>query len=333
MSGQRRDAQSCAACDAARGHFGRTEVETMASSLWQKRLAALGMTISCACASGGTPPAASAANEPHEQPPSAATPEAIAALPPPEPAAPAIPPVDPATAPQASALEIAKPIKTIVDAKDRTEDDRSLDAGRHPGELLTFFGVKPGMKVAELFATGGYTAELLARAVGKQGKVYAQNNKFALEKFAEGPWSERLKRPQLKNVVRVDRELDDPLPPEAKNLDVVFSVLFYHDSVWLETDRAKMNAAVFAALKPGGVYAVVDHSGRSTTGTTEAQTFHRIEESVVRSEIEKAGFELAAEASFLRNPQDPRDWNDSPKAAAEQRGTSDRFVLKFIKPK
>lgn len=303
----------------------------MASSVWQKRLAAFTMTISCACASGGTPPAASAANE-AQQPP-AATPEAIAALPPPEPTPPAIPPVDPATAPQATALDIAKPIKTIVDAKDRSEEDRALDAGRHPGELLTFFGVKPGMKVAELFATGGYTAELLARAVGKQGKVYGQNNKFVLERFAEGPWAERLKKPQLKNVVRVDRELDDPLPPEAKNLDIVFSVLFYHDSVWLETDRAKMNAAVFAALKPGGVYAVVDHSGRSTTGTSEAQTFHRIEESVVRSEIEKAGFELAAEASFLRNPQDTRDWNDSPKAAEGQRGTSDRFVLKFVKPK
>ncbi|HET8936318.1 MAG TPA: SAM-dependent methyltransferase [Polyangiales bacterium] len=304
----------------------------MASSVWQKRLAALGMTISCACASGGTPPAATAANEPHEQPPTAAKPEASPA-PSPEPSAPLIPPVDPATAPQATALDVANPIKAIVDAKDRTEDDRALDAGRHPGELLTFFGVKPGMKVAELFAGGGYTAELLARAVGKQGKVYAQNNKLVLERFAEGPWSERLKRPQLKNVVRVDRELDDPLPPEAKNLDIVFSVLIYHDSVWLGTDRDKMNAAVFAALKPGGVYAVVDHSGRSTTGTSEAQTFHRIEESVVRSEIEKAGFELAAEASFLRNPQDTRDWNDSPKAAAERRGTSDRFVLKFVKPK
>ena len=305
----------------------------MASSAWQKRLAAVSMMFSCACASGGTPPAASAVSESHEQPPTAAIPDAKAALPPPEPVAPTIPPVDPATAPQAAALDVAKPIKAIVDAKDRSEEDRALDAGRHPGELLTFFGVKPGMKVAELFAGGGYTAELLARAVGKQGKVYAQNNKFVLEKFAEGPWSERLKRPQLKNVVRVDRELDDPLPPEAKNLDIVFSVLFYHDSVWLETDREKMNAAVFAALKPGGVYAVVDHSGRSTTGTSEAQTFHRIEESVVRSEIEKAGFELAGEASFLRNPQDTRDWNDSPKAAAERRGTSDRFVLRFVKPK
>jgi predicted methyltransferase len=307
----------------------------MASSVWQMQLAALGLTLSCACASGGTPPAASPANEPHDPPPSAAQAEAsqaVTSLPPPEPPTPTIPAVDPATAPAATALDVAKPIKAILDAKDRTEEDRALDAGRHPGELLTFFGVKPGMKVAELFAGGGYTAELLARAVGKQGKVYGQNNKLVLEKFAEGPWSERLKRPQLKNVVRVDRELDDPLPPEAKNLDIVFSVLIYHDTVWLGTDREKMNNAVFAALKPGGVYAVVDHSGRETTGTSETQTFHRIEESALRSEIEKAGFQLAAEANFLRNPQDTRDWNDSPKAAADRRGTSDRFVLKFVKP-
>src|SRR6185295_12291493 len=146
------------------------------------------------------------------------------------------------------------------------------------------------------------------------------------------PWSERLAKPAMANVVRVDRELDDPLPPDAKNLDAVFVVLVYHDTVWLEVDRARMNRAVFDALKPGGVYAIVDHSGRPGTGTTETKTLHRIEEQTVREEIERAGFRLAAEGSFLRNPADTRDWNDSPSAAAERRGTSDRFVLKFVKP-
>jgi predicted methyltransferase len=107
----------------------------------------------------------------------------------------------------------------------------------------------------------------------------------------------------------------------------------YHDTVWLGADREKMNKAIFAALKPGGVYAVIDHSGRTGSGSTETQTLHRIEESVVRKEIEQAGFTLAGEAAFLRNPEDARDWNDSPKAAEARRGTSDRFVLKFVKPK
>jgi predicted methyltransferase len=301
----------------------------MPDSYRRVALSTVSWMLLASCATGGVPPAAApAANPP---PPVAAT-----AVPAPMPAAapaPAIVPVDPATAPAPKPIAVPKALQAIVDAKDRTEADRALDAGRHPGELLAFFGVKPGMRVAELFAGGGYTSELLARAVGDRGTVYAQNNKFVLERFAAGPWAERLARPSMKRVVRVDRELDDPLPPEAKNLDAVFSVLIYHDTFWLGADRAKMNAAIFAALKPGGVYAVVDHSGRSGSGSSEVQSLHRIEQSVVHAEIESAGFTLAEEASFLRNPQDTRDWNDSPIAAQARRGTSDRFVLKFIKPK
>jgi len=222
--------------------------------------------------------------------------------------------------------------KAIVDAPDRDDSDKKLDAGRHPAEMLSFFGVKPGMKVADLASGGGYTTELLARAVGEKGVVYSQNTKWMVEKFAEGPWNARLAKPVNKNVVKVVREFDDPLPPEAADLDVVFDVLFYHDTVWMKTDRAKMNAAIFRALKPGGVYAIIDHSGRPGTGTTETDTLHRIEESVERKEILAAGFTLPEEADFMRNPADTRDWNVSPMQAGEKRGTSDRFVLKFVKP-
>lgn len=232
----------------------------------------------------------------------------------------------------AGGIVISDSIRAVLDAADRSADDRALDAGRHPGETLTFFGIAPGMKVAELAAGGGYTAELLARTVGPTGTVYGQNSKFILDRFAEKPWSERLGKPIMKNVVRVDRELDDPLPPEAASLDAVMMILFYHDTVWMKTDRAKMNSLIFKALKSGGVYAIIDHSGRPGTGTTETETLHRIEEKVLRDEVEKAGFKLEAEASFLRNPADTRDWNASPRSAAERRGTSDRFVLKFVKP-
>jgi predicted methyltransferase len=223
-------------------------------------------------------------------------------------------------------------IQAIVGAADRSEDDRKLDQGRHPGEVLAFFGISPGMKVAELMAGGGYTAELLARAVGPSGVVYGHNTKLVLDRYAEKPWSARLAKPVMKNVVRVDRELEDPLPPEAKGLDAIFMVLFYHDTVWQKIDRDKMNRAIFAALKPGGFFAVIDHSGRPGTGTGETQTFHRIEEKVVREELERVGLKLAGEGSFLRNPADTRDWNDSPREAGDRRGTSDRFVLKMVKP-
>ncbi len=238
----------------------------------------------------------------------------------------------PPSYPAAVAVDVLPEVAALLAAKDRTPEDVELDKGRHAAELLSFFPIKPGMKVAELGAGGGYTAELLARAVGPKGKVYGQNNKFFLEKFAEKPWSERLKRAQTKNVVRVDREFDDPLPPEAKDLDAVFLLLLYHDTVWLKTDRAKMNKKILESLKPGGIYAIVDHSGRAGTGTTEGETIHRIEEDIVKKEILAAGFVLDAEGQFLRNPADTRDWNASPRVAAEKRGTSDRFVLRFKKP-
>src|SRR5262249_13829617 len=132
--------------------------------------------------------------------------------------------------PLPTAISSERRAESVVDAPDRSEADRALDKGRHPAELISFFGIEPGMKVAELGSGGGYTAEILARAVGPTGVVYGQNNKFFLEKFAEKPWSERLAKPVMKNVVRVDREFDDPLPPEAHDLDAVFIVLLYHDT-------------------------------------------------------------------------------------------------------
>ncbi len=237
-----------------------------------------------------------------------------------------------ARAMRAAAAAASARAQAVVDAPDRAPEDRALDAGRHPAEMLAFFDVAPGMHVAELGAAGGYTTELLARAVAPTGLVYAQNSRFILDRFAEKPWTERLAKPVMRNVVSVVRDFDEPLPPDVHDLDAVFIVLFYHDTVWLDADRERMNRAVFAALRPGGVYAVIDHSGRPGTDATETQTLHRIEESTVREEIEAAGFRLAGEAAFLRNPDDSRDWNASPRAAGERRGTSDRFVLEFVKP-
>ncbi|MBX3185501.1 MAG: class I SAM-dependent methyltransferase [Labilithrix sp.] len=230
-------------------------------------------------------------------------------------------------------VEVPVAIRAIVDAPDRDADDKALDAGRKPAELLAFAGVQPGMKVADIAAGRGYTSELLARAVGPSGVVYGHNTAWIVEKFADPAWSARLAKPINKNVVKVTRELDDPLPPEAKDLDAVFMVLVYHDTYWFEgVDRAKMNAAIMRALKPGGQYVVVDHSGRAGTGASEVKTIHRIEESALEKDILAAGFELAADASFLRSPADTRDWNAAPFAAGQKRGTSDRFVLSFVKP-
>ncbi|MGH7285482.1 MAG: class I SAM-dependent methyltransferase [Polyangiaceae bacterium] len=223
-------------------------------------------------------------------------------------------------------------IKNLLAASDRSDADRKLDANRHPDQFLAFVGVGPGMTVADLGSGTGYTTELLARAVGPDGKVYSQNDPGLVKKFLDKPLNERLARPADKNVIREDRAFDDPLPQDAQNLDLVVNYIFYHDVVWIGADRDKMNKAVFVALKPGGTYVVVDASAKTGDGVKDAKSLHRIDEETVKSEVQKAGFQLAGTADFLRNPSDTRDWNSSPMAAGDRRGTEDRFVLKFTKP-
>jgi predicted methyltransferase len=223
-------------------------------------------------------------------------------------------------------------IHGILSATDRTEQDRKMDAARHPADMLAFLGVGRGMTVADLGAGGGYTTELLARAVGPTGKVYGQNDPDLLKRFLEKIWSARLTLPADKAIVRSDRPFDDPLPADAKNIDLVVNFITYHDTVWIGVDRAKMNKAVFDALKPGGSYVIVDASAKDGEGVKDAKTLHRIEESVVENEVKSTGFTLAAKGDFLRNPSDKRDWSSSPREAGARLGTEDRFVLKFTKP-
>ncbi len=234
--------------------------------------------------------------------------------------------------PYAPAADVPEPIRAAIAAGDRTDKDRAIDAGRKPAEVLAFFKIAPGQKVGEVFAGPGYTTEIIARVVGDRGKVYAQNTTAILDRIARQPLTERLAKPVMKNTVMVEQETETPFPADAKNLDAVVCVLNYHDLVWLKVDRAKLNAAVFAALKPGGIYAIVDHSAAAGSGLTAVETLHRIDEDTVKQEITAAGFKLDAESDLLRNADDPRDWNASPRSAAEKRGTSDRFTLRFVKP-
>jgi len=130
-------------------------------------------------------------------------------------------------------------------------------------------------------------------------------------------------------IVALVQPFEDPAPADLANggLDLVTLMFNYHDLGHLGIDRDAMNKAVFKALKPGGFYVIADHAGRPGTGISEAGTLHRIEEAFLRKEVEAAGFKLAAEGTFLRNPNDPRDKNtpDPPQP-------KDEFVLKFVKP-
>ncbi len=221
--------------------------------------------------------------------------------------------------------------KALADAPDRSDADRKLDPGRHPAEMLEFLDPKPGMKAADLGAGGGYTTELLARAVAPGGVVYMQNDPSWLP-FLKDAIAERFTHAAAKNIVRVDRPFEDPLPTEAKDLDLVVMNVIYHDVVNMPVSRLRMNRAIFNALKPGGTYVVGDSSAKPGSGISATSTLHRIDEQVVRDEVQQAGFKLVQEGAFLRNPQDTREWNSAPGPSGERRGTSDRFILKFVRP-
>lgn len=228
---------------------------------------------------------------------------------------------------------IPAPIRDAVASPERPEADRALDAGREPAQLLAFFGAAPGMKAADLFAGGGYTTELLARIAGPKGKVWSQLPILPPEMAqVEQAWSERLKKPALANTVAVHANFDgDFLPVPPGSLDLVVINLNYHDLVLRGVDREKVNAAVFRALRPGGIYGIVDHSAKPGSGDAGLQ-LHRIDVAQVLLEVEKAGFKLDGASSVLRRPDDDRSWSTSPRTAGERRGTSDRFVLRFEKP-
>lgn len=228
--------------------------------------------------------------------------------------------------PDAATAELS-PAEAAVAHPDRPAGDRSRDADRRPAEVLAFFGVEPGQRVADLMCGDGYYTEILSRLVGPDGHVWAQNNSIALGRFAERPLTERLAR-GFDNVTRLDRDLDDlGLPGE---LDAALLIRFYHDFAWMEADRALFNRQVFEALKPGGVLGIVDHHAEPGSGVRDSQRLHRVDAALVREELQAAGFVLEAESDLLAHPEDTRDWNVF-QDEGKVRDKTDRFVYRFRK--
>ena len=265
-----------------------------------------------------------------------------------------------ATTPAASGAAVLgkERIAEIIASPDRSSADRNNDLRRKPEQMLAFIGPRPGMVALDLSAGGGYTTELLARAVGPGGRVYGQSRPVdgavrppaapegnsapaapsaqampstppAARPTSAQALAQRAKNPLVANIVPVVRRFEEPIPPEVASagLDLVTLMFNYHDMGHMGVDRARMNRAVFAALKSGGIYVIADHSGRPGTGISESGTLHRIEEAFLRQEVEAAGFKLVEQGNFLRNPADPRDKN-----TPEPPQPKDEFVLKFVRP-
>ena len=214
----------------------------------------------------------------------------------------------------------------LLATPDRSDADRQADKRRDPLPFLAFADVRPGMKVLDMGAGGGYSTELIARAVAPSGIVFGQNPPDLPEK-PKATFDARLKTSRMKDVVADIRAFDDPVPPDVHDLDLVTFLFFYHDTTYMNVDRAEMDRKLFAVLKPGGFLVIADHSALPGQGTSVGKTLHRIEESVLRQEVEAAGFRIVAEGNFWRNPNDTHDF-------PSYRPTMpvDNFVLKFQKP-
>jgi predicted methyltransferase len=226
-------------------------------------------------------------------------------------------------------------IAAAVASPDRPAKDRERDEVRKPAEVLEFIGVRPGQTVVEYFAAGGNTAEILARAVGPKGRVYMHNPPWLLERpNSVKAIEERLAGNRLPNVVRVDKPLDS-LGLKPASVDGAVMNLVFHDMFWLTPDVSKVLKDLHGALKPGGYVGVVDHAAPEGTGDRDAKDRdngpHRVDEDFARRMFLDAGFVLEAESDVLRNKEDDRT---KPFFAPELKGkTTDRFVLRFRKPK
>jgi len=218
-------------------------------------------------------------------------------------------------------------VATAVADPARPAADRERDAARKPSEILAFARLAPGQRVADMLPGGGYFTRMFARAVGDSGRVIAF---LPTEAPAQYVTAIRTVSDDDAAYANIDL-LQQPSPTfrPGEPVDLVFTAQNYHDLHAFGSDVAAFNRAIFAALRPGGLYVVIDHAAADGTGVTQADTLHRIEQSVVRREIEAAGFVLDGESPALRNPADPRTATVFDPSI---RGRTDQFALRFRKP-
>jgi predicted methyltransferase len=215
----------------------------------------------------------------------------------------------------------------------RPAADIERDANRKPGEVLAFAGVKPGSRVADYAAGNGYFTRLFSGIVGPQGHVYASvpASLFQYENIVKGIADIQAYIVKHANVsVTAGSAIDVARYPEK--LDLFWISQNYHDlhdPFMGPVDMKAFNRAVYAALKPGGVYIVLDHVAAKGSPADVTDTLHRIEPSTVRREVEAAGFEFVGSSDLLANPADPH--TAGPFNAAI-RGHTDQFIFKFRRP-
>jgi len=228
----------------------------------------------------------------------------------------------------AALAETPSYVMSAVADPTRPKSDVETDAARDPADTLAFAGVKPGMIVGELFPGGGYFTRMIDDVVGPGGKIFATENagwKGAAE--ADRKMISELKQTNV--VLDVEPFGRISLP---EKVDLFWITQNYHDlkiAKYGVVDTAAFNRAVFEALKPGGVYFILDHQANPGTTLDQIAVLHRIEKAQVIREVTAAGFKLVAEGTFLNRPGD-----DHTKTIFDPaiRGKTDQYALKFVKP-
>ena len=225
------------------------------------------------------------------------------------------------TAPDAYEAALASPIRTTADV--------ARDQARHAAEALAFAEVEPGQKIGDMIIGGGYFTRLFAAAVGSEGHVTAwQPAEFI---GFQASYGEALAAAAvLNNADAISSPIGAPEWPEG--LDLIFTAQNYHDlhlKPFAEDTAARVNAAAFKALKPGGLYVIIDHDAAGGSGLDAPDSLHRIDVDQVKREVGAAGFLLDGESDLLARPDDPRTANVFDPSI---RGHTSQFMLRFRKP-
>ncbi len=224
----------------------------------------------------------------------------------------------------ANAVDLAAPARPAADLQ--------RDPSSHPIETLQLLQLKPGMQVLDLLGGAGYFSELIAQEVGPSGVVYLHNNQ-AYMPYVEKDLTSRLAGNRLANVKDWRKELSNLALP-ANSLDAVVFVMGYHDLYfvdkdWPKVDEGQLMEQLKTALKPGGHLLIIDHVAKAGTGSSAAQTLHRIDREFAKSQLQHRGFKLVSEHNFLANPADTHQLSVFDAAI---KGKTDRFVLLLQKP-
>jgi predicted methyltransferase len=231
---------------------------------------------------------------------------------------------------------VSAPIAAAIADAGRPAKDVEKDASRLPADMVAFAKVKKGDTVIDVWPGGGYWSRIFAKVVGPKGKViaYVPAEITAFKQDPLGVAKAMAAEPGLGNVEVISDPLASPPPPQFLNaVDVVWTFENYHDfhdSFMKGADVDAFNKAVFATLKPGGYYVLVDHAAPAGSGLKNTEDLHRIDPAALRAEVERAGFIFDGESKVLANPDDPRT---ALVFDAGIRGKTDRFAYRFRKPK